>query len=71
MSKESTDSFPVFVRLATIARTDAERIRAKWEAMSPEERLARQCREWEQAKLLGSGVPGRTLAEYRKAKGRH
>lgn len=47
----------IFETLATVARTDAERIRAKWEAMSPEERLAQQCREWDQAKLLGSGVP--------------
>lgn len=60
----------IFETLASIAREDADRIHAKWEAMPREERLARQRRELEQCQLLGSGVPVRTLAEYRKAKGR-
>ncbi len=60
----------IFDTLATIARVDAEIIRAKWGSMSPEERLARQQHEIEQIKMLGSGVPARALAEYANAKGR-
>ncbi len=60
----------IFDALAAIARVDAETIRAKWESMPREEQLARQRHEWEQAKLLGSGISGPALREYQEAKGR-
>ncbi len=60
----------IFDTLASIARVDAETIRRRWEAMPREERLARERYEWEQAKLLGSGISGPALRDYQKAKGR-
>jgi hypothetical protein len=43
--------------LAAIARKDAERIRATWAAMSPEERAARQREEYCSWLIAGVWVP--------------
>jgi len=60
-----SDMIDIFDRIAAIARVDAEIIRRRWEAMSPEERRARERCEIEQLKSLGSSVE-----MYRSKKGR-
>ncbi len=60
----------IFDTLADIAGINAEIIRHRWDAMSPEERTARERHEWQQAKLLGRGISGPAVHEHREAKGR-